>query len=322
MRGNRPHTKFVKHDWDLIDRLSPLILSGSLIASGFSASRAQQMASRVIRKVPEAGIRDEDFVALVASHLPKTHKTRYLTLEVGKRYLTSRRSRSPLFVFIGGLGGKTLLAAHLAQQLSLERVLAVDGEKSLVRTLNPEKQHLWRASYESASVYARTVKSILPRLLERLGENLHDYQHHRKWCYLWEGIYLSPKALKKLLAAYPTIYFLSVLVLPDFPEIKRRYLVRWLSELGAEKLESQSNLIYSRYLKNIKVMRSRISQETDSLASFVIRALDFEESLQAFYVCLYQRLSEIVEQEVPGWLERIVEDPKLLGEYKKFLQEG
>lgn len=300
--------------------VSPILLSGKLIASGVPIQEAFNLAETIISEIPGKGITKDAYLALVIKRLQDDEKKRYVTIEVAKDYLRSDKSKSPLFIFLGGLSGKSTLANIVVQHLAIESPISFDNEKYLIAIPGESKPFLLKATYESAKGYTKTVDAMYPYLIKMIKRNLYDYNHYRKWCYFWEGIYLSSVALKRLKKENGDINFLSVFLLPKFSEIKKQYLMRWQNELGMEKLKKRKNVI-DGYLKNVSAIRSHIADNADPVASFVIESSVLEERLSIFYAVLYQKLKDIVDAEIPGWVEKIVEKPERIKDFRKFLEK-
>lgn len=309
--------KFI-HINGIRDYLSPLILSGSLTIAGVSVADAIKLASAIIEKTPDSGLEKNDFVNLIISELSGETKKRYIRLELVKKFILSGKSKSPLFIFISGLTGKTLLSNYVAQHLGVNQTIAIDNEKYSLVNPAEEQAYLWKATYESPEGYIKTVEKIMPRLDYMIDRNIFDFNRYRKWCYLWEGIYLSPVAVKKLFSKYEKIYYLSVFVLPKFEDIKRHYLLRWQSELGIEHLSKRKNII-DKYLENIEAIRGHIAKNIDPVASFVIESPFFEERLTIFYGLLQQKFKDITDKEFPGWVEKIADNPENINEFNRIL---
>ena len=311
--------RFIKSN-GILRIISPLLLSGKLIASGIMIQRAYGLAESIIAEVPAEGLTNYELFTLTVKHLPDENKIRYVTLELVKEFLTSPKSKNPLFIFLGGLSGKSTLANLVVQQLGIEQPIAFDNEKYHIAKPGESKPFLWKATYESAHGYVKTVEAMYPHLLWMMGRNLFDYKRYKKWCYFWEGIYLSSQILRRIHENYPNIYYLSVFNLPKFSDIKRQYLLRWQNELGLEQLKKRKNII-DQYLKNVKAIRSNITKGMEPIASFVIESSVLEERLTIFYAILYQRLKDIADKEISGWVEKVTKRPELIKSYKKFLTE-
>jgi len=300
--------------------ISPLLLSGSLIASGVPMSQAYGLAESIISYVPEEGIDKKEVFSLFISQLSGEVRERYVTLGMVREFLISPRSSSPLFIFIGGLAGKTTLANYIVQQLNISQSIAFDNEKYHLAKPGESEPYLWKATYESASGYIKTVKALYPSLLSMIARNIFDYGRYKKWCYLWEGIYLCSDIVRCLQEKFDKIYYLSIFNLPEFEDIKAQYVIRWQRELGTEKLQKRKNII-DKYLNNVQAIRSRIQDNLNPIASFVIESSVIEERLSIFYALLCQRLKTIADKEMPGWIEKVVKDPKMVAQYRQFLYE-
>lgn len=314
-----PRPKYVRVN-GIVDYLSPLILSGELVACGANSLQAIVWANAIVDKVPTDGINREDLFVLICGILPPPIRYRYITIEVVRSFLLSDKSHSPLFIFLGGMAGKTLLGTYISQQLGVTQAITIDNEKyRLVDIEKDNQEFLWQATYESPEGYIKTVEVLVPWMLKMVDRNLFDYKRYKKWCYLWEGIYLSPQAIRKLYEKHKdTSYFLSVFVLPKFTDVKRRYLLRWQKELGVVNLKKRKNII-DNYLRNIKVMRGRIEQDIDPIASFVISSPFLEERLRIFYALLHQTFADIARRELTGWVAEIDNNPQSIKKYKEYL---
>jgi mannosylglucosylglycerate synthase len=298
--------------------ISPLILAGKFAACGVRIGEAYDLAETIIADVPDFGITNDDFFVHIVNKLPQNIKERFVTLEVAKQYLTSKNCKSPLFIFLGGLAGKTTLANMIVSNLGINQAVAFDNEKYHIADPKTSESYLWKATYESPEGYVKTVETMYPYLLKMIDRNLFDFNRYKKWCYLWEGIYLSSEIVKRLKTTHEGIEFLSIFILPKFEDIRKQYLLRWQDELGIEKLKERKNVI-DGYLNNVSVIRSRISKNLDPIASFVIESPIMEERLSAFYAILHQRLKDIAERNVPGWISKICEKPHKIRNYKKLL---
>jgi 2-phosphoglycerate kinase len=317
---NHSPIKFINTSSGLRDYLSPLMLCGRFIVAGLTVPAAYRFANSIIGQVPDEGITHAEFFNLIVKKLPKEARLRYVTYELGKKYLLSPRSKSPLFIFIGGLAGKSVNTTYITEHLGITRVVSLDNERHNLRKQYPDQKHIFKATYESMAVFTKTIHTLMPHMVDKIELQMNDYNDFKKWCYLWEGIYITPETLKKLFKKSPAISVLSVFFLPDFEEIKKRYLLRWVSELGLKKLQKRKNII-DKYLKNIQAIRGEISENNTPIASFVIESSILEESLAAFYACLYQKLKDITDKEAPGWVEKVAKDPTKMEGYEKFLQQ-
>ena len=302
------------------DYLSPLIFGGELIVCGVDFGSSYNLASEIISAVSAQGISKEEFTILAIKSIPKKFKKRFITFEVVKKFLLSRKAKSPLFIFLGGMAGKTLMGNFISQHLGVTQAIAIDNEKFRIYDPDNSQAHLWKAVYESPDGYTMTVDALVPWMIKMIDRNLFDHSRYRKWCYFWEGIYLSPLAIKKIYHKFgQTNYFFSVFILPKFKEIKARYILRWQKETGVEELEKRKNYI-DLYLKNIKAIRSHISENIDPVASFVIQNIRLEKRLENFYILLHQTLEDIAEKEIPGWVNDIELKPEKFQEFIRFLK--
>ncbi|OGK11950.1 hypothetical protein A2954_04775 [Candidatus Roizmanbacteria bacterium RIFCSPLOWO2_01_FULL_37_12] len=291
--------------------LSPLILSGNLIVSGMTVPEAYTFSEKIISNIPSDGIKKDDFLILLIAELPDKIKMRFVLLELVKKYILSGKNQGPLFIFIGGMGGKTLLGNFISQQLGVNQAVAIDNEKYRLADPKVDQSYLWKATYESSQGYLETVKKLTPWMIKMIERNVFDFRRYKKWCYLWEGIYLSPQAVKNLYSSFAKIDFLSIFILPKFDDIKRQYLIRWERELGVKQLSKRKNLI-DAYLQNIEAIRTHISKNIDPIASFVIDSPIFEERLSIFYALLNQKFTDIADREFPGWAEKVTRKPSEL----------
>jgi len=319
MDNNQRPKKFVQAGGNLMNEISPLMLSGSLIASGVPFADAYERALAIVNLVPDSGISNEDYIALVINFLSGEEKVRYVVLKLVKLYLLSKKNSSPFFIFIGGMGGKTILGNYIAPHLRISQAIAIDNEKYRIVDPSKDQDYLWKATYESAEGYVKTVEALTPWMMKMLDRNRFDFRRFRKWCYLWEGICLTPKSVKELMSKAKRVHHLSVFILPAFDDIRKRYLIRWQEELGIEQLKKRRNII-DRYLQNIQVIRSHIADHIDPVASFVIGSTLLEERLEAFYALLYQKLKDIADSNIKGWVEKIAEDPKRIKKFTNFLE--
>ena len=299
---------------------SPLLLTGKLIAAGVPIQHAYEYAESVIGNIQNNIITSEEFFILIVRYLPDEYKKRYVTLEIAKDYLMSSKSSSPLFIFLGGMAGKTTLSNFVVEQLSIDQPVAYDREKYHIAKPGESAPFLWKATYESQKGYLKTVNILYPHFVQMINRCLFDFKRYKKWCYFWEGIYLTGDLVKKLHEENKKINYLSVFILPKFSDIKKQYIIRWQNEMGTEKLRKRRNII-DKYLKNVSAIRSHIASNMDPIASFVIESNVLEERLSTFYGILYQRLKDITDKEIPGWVEKISGKPELIRKYKKFLKK-
>lgn len=298
--------------------VSPLILSGKLVASGVAIPQSYGLAESIISEISDGAVSNNEFFALVAKHLDGEIRKRYVTIELMKEFFTSPKSKSPLFIFLGGLVGKTLLSSFVVQQLNINQSITLDNEKFRIAKKGVSKSYLWKATYESHEGYVKTIEALYPFIEEMMERCLFDYGRYKKWCYFMEGIYISSEILKKLHEKENGIYYMSVFNLPKFGDIKKQYLLRWQNELGLTKLKKRRNII-DKYLKNVSAIRAHLAKNMDPIASFVIESSILEERLSIFYAILYQKLKEIADKEIPGWVERVTQKPNLIKKYKEFL---
>lgn len=298
--------------------VSLIKLAGSLIVSGMPHELAYRTAKKIIEKVPNGGMSEDRFFEFVVGSLSGDIRERYVTFRLVKRFLVSKKSRSPLFIFLSGVAGKTLMCNEIVHHLSINQAIAIDNEKYSIIDPAKNQSYLLKATYESPKGYTKTVDALLPRLLYMIERNLFDYGRYKKWCYLWEGIYLSPKSVKELLSRFPMIYYLSLFILPNTKDVKRQYLLRWQNELGVEHLKKRKNII-DRYLKNIEAIRGHLAKDVDPIASFVITDAYLEGKLESFYACFHAKLKDIADKEIPRWVEKVNEQPKLFAQYKTML---
>ena len=314
---------YLKHKFIRVNgfhhHLSPLILSGSLIAAGVAFNKAYDLATKIIDQAPDDGMHEDEFFQLIVSQLESEQKTRYISLKLTRRYLTSEKSRSPLFIFLGGLAGKTTIASYITQQLNMNQPISIDNEKYGLTLKPSESSQLYKSTYESAYLYKKISQLLTPRLIGLLDRVLFDYKRYKKWCYLWEGIYITAPIITDLYKKYGQTHFLSVFIIPETADLRRSYILRWQKELGVERLRKRRNII-DKFLRNIEAIRSHIRSGVDPVASFVIESPYLEERLEFFYILLQQKLKDISDKEFPGWVEKIVDNPKNIKKFKQFLK--
>jgi mannosylglucosylglycerate synthase len=298
--------------------VSPLILSGKLIASGVLVQKAYDFSESIISEIPEGTITNNEFFAIVANHLDGEIRKRFVTFELMRDFFTSGRCNGPLFIFFGGLAGKTTLSNFIVQHLNINQSISLDNEKFRITEIEGSKPYLKKATYESSDGYVKTIEALYPYIQEKVERCLFDYSKYKKWCYFMEGIYLSPDILKKLKEKNGDMYYLSVFNLPKFEDVKKQYLLRWQNELGISKLKERRNII-DGYLKNVSAIRAHLSKNVDAVASFVIESSILEERLTIFYAILYQKLLTIADREIPGWIDKVSQKPSLIKKYKEFL---
>jgi 2-phosphoglycerate kinase len=319
MNGNN-HLKYILLPYGNRKTISPMFVVGHLVVAGYTPKRAFDAAERIIEDIPDDGISEADFFGHIIRHIPAIARTRFVTLELMKKFFVSPRARGPLFVFLGGFTGKTFLSTYIQQHLGINRVTALDEEKYIVKQRNPDAEHLKKATYEAPDVYEKTVESFYPRMLERMEEHLHDYSMHKKWVYFWEGIYIYPSIVDRLKEAHPSIYNLTIVLLPDIEEIKRRYKLRWMSEFGASYMRDNASTI-EQYLKNVEHIKDVIMDGATSDNCLVISDDMFENVLREFYDKLLWRLDGIAEKNgITPWIANVVEDPTEIVNYETFLE--
>lgn len=296
-----------------------MFIIGNLIAAGLSPEKAGLVATYIINDIPEQGISEIDFFKLFLTYLPEESKRRYVLLDLMKKYKVSNKSTTPIFMFLGGFTGKTFLTSYVQQHLGINRVIALDDEKYVVRAREPESKHLWKATYEEPDVYEKTVKSIMPRIIERIQENLHDYESHKKWTFFYEGIYFTTGMVTELQKQYPNTDFFSVLLMPPFEQIKERYIIRWMNELGRKYIENNQDKI-ADYIKNVENIKKVILRDTKTSNSVIIEEPYFDDCLEQFYANLSEAMEKIAKREkIDHWVKEIVERPEKLSEYESFL---
>lgn len=321
MKPTSKHFKFIKLPLGLKKYTSPLFIVGNLIAAGVEPKESHRLSEVILEQISEEGVEEHDFFELIMAHIPERAQHRFVQLDLFKKYFVSQKSDSPFFLFLGGFTGKTFLSTHLQQHLAINRVLSLDDDKYVVRNKFPDHEHLWKATYEDTHVYEKTVEDFYPRMVERLEENMHDYSMHRKWIYFWEGIYLSPDIIQRFMAQHPQAYSLTVMLIADFEEIKRRYVIRWMTEFGEEYIEKNKDKI-DFYLSNIYHIMEQMLKNAEAENVTVIDTWMFEESIDRFYDALHGTIEQVLKQkDLYGWVEKIVDDPAQLQAYIQFLKQ-
>lgn len=315
------HFKFIQLPLGLKKYTSPLFIVGNLIAAGVEPKKSHKLSEVILEQIPAEGISEHAFFELIMQHIPVKARRRFVQLDLFKKYFVSQKSTSPFFLFLGGFTGKTFLSTHLQQHLAINRVLSLDDDKYVIRSRFPDHDHLWKATYEDTHVYEKTVHDFYPRMVERLEENMHDYSMHRKWIYFWEGIYLSPEIIQKFMSEHPETHSLTVMLIADFEEIKRRYIIRWMTEFGEEYIEKNKEKI-DFYLSNIYHIMEQMLKNAENENVTIIDSWMFEETIDRFYDALHARIERILkEKDLFDWVERIVNDPPQLQEYIQFLKK-
>lgn len=297
--------------------ISPLILAGKLVTCGILPQQSYDLAETIISEIPEGTFTNNDYFKLIVNNLEGQVRRRFITIEVMKTFFNSPKSKKPLFIFIGGLAGKTLMSNFIIQQLGINQAISLDNEKLRIANKGTSKSYLWKATYESPEGYFKTINDMYPFILEKVKRCMFDYSRYKKWSYLVEGIYLSPEILGKLQNEDKNLYYLNIFNLPKYNDIKNQYLIRWQNELGVAVLKQNKNTI-TQYLNNIKTIRKHLTKKVDT-SSFIIESTVFEERLSMFYSVLYEKLTEISNIEIPGWISKIDKDPSNIKKYISFL---
>ncbi len=302
--------------------LSPMFIIGNLIASGLKPEKAGILATYIIDDIPETGATEEEFIEIFLSYLPEQAKRRFLTLDMMKKYLVSPRSKSPLFIFLGGFTGKTFLTSYVQQHLGINRVTSLDDEKYYIRKNNPDHEHLSKSTYEEYDTYEKTLEDFYPRMKDRLSENIHDYNDKKKWTYFWEGIYFTADIIEKMKQDFEDIDILCILLIPPFEQIKERYVIRWMSELGRKYIVDNSAKI-EQYIKNVEHIKEVMLKNIHNTPECVIIENEyFDDVLGKFYETIHNRLNTIAEREgIAYWIDEVLADRKKLIAYEQFLEE-
>jgi 2-phosphoglycerate kinase len=300
--------------------VSPMFIIGNLIGSGIKPEVAPSMAASIINDIPETGVSENDFLKMILKNLPEDAKKRFITLDMMKKFLVSPKSKTPLFMFLGGFTGKTFLTSYVQQHLGINRVIAMDDEKYSVREREPEAKHLWKATYEETDVFEKTVESLYPRIKERIETNLHDYESHKKWTFFWEGIYFTGELLLRLQKDYPQAEFFTVLLIPPFEHIKERYVIRWMNELGKKYVQNNQDKI-EEYIHNVEHIKEIIMKNLTKAECVVISDPYFDTVLEEFYRSLNKKLYEIAEKnKILPWIDIVLNDPDKMKDYEEFLE--
>ncbi len=316
-------SKFITLPLGYRKSLSPMFIIGNLIASGLTPEKAGILATYIIDDIPAAGATEEEFIEIFLSYLPETAKRRFLTLDMMKKFLVSPRSKSPLFIFLGGFTGKTFLTSYVQQHLGINRVTALDDEKYYIRKNNPDHEHLYKSTYEEMDTYEKTLEDFIPRMKDRLGENIHDYNDKKKWTYFWEGIYFTAEMIERIKQEYPQIDILCMLLIPPFEQIKERYVIRWMSELGRKYIEDNKTQI-DQYIKNVEHIKEVMLKNVDKTPECVIIENEyFDDVLALFYQNVHNRLNTIAEREgIAYWIDQVLADRKKIVDYEKYLEQS
>ncbi|MCX7996680.1 MAG: hypothetical protein N2691_02860 [Patescibacteria group bacterium] len=314
-------TKFIRLPFGFRKSISPMFITGNLIASGLTSEKAGIIATYIIDDIPPEGVSEPEFADLVMSYLPDEGKTRFLTLDLMKKFLVSPRSKSPLFMFLGGFTGKTFLTSYVQQHLGINRVTALDDEKYAMRREHPERTHLFKSTYEEPDVFDKTLEDYYPVMKKRIDENLQEYFDKRKWTYFWEGIYFTADILIRLETEYADIDIFPVFLIPPFEQIKERYIIRWMSELGKKYIEENRQQI-DRYIDNVAHIREVILRNVEQSPCVILEAEYFDDVLAQYYSALHNKLSIVAAREgVADWIAAVRADRSRLQEYEQFLQK-
>lgn len=312
--------KFIQLPFGYRKSLSPMFITGNLIASGLSVEKAGIIATYIIGDIPDEGISEDGFLDLFLSYLPEKGRWRFLTLDLMKKYLVSPRSKSPLFMFLGGFTGKTFLTSYVQQHLGINRVTALDDDKYAIRERNPERSHLFKSTYEEWDTYEKTLEDFYPVIRQRIEQNMAEYRDKKKWTYFWEGIYFTAGLTKRLQEELPHTDIMSVFLLPPFEQIKERYVIRWMSELGRRFVEENREKI-DGYIRNVEHIREVIVHGVEQTDCVVIEAAYFDDVLATFYESLHARLLSIATREgIQEWIDKVMSDRKYIHDYEYFLE--
>ncbi len=320
MQDIQKHFKYISLPLGIKKYISPLFVVGNLIASGIEPKQSHVLSEKILEEIPHEGMTESEFFELIMRYLPDKAKKRFVQLDMIKKFFVSKKSKAPFFLFLGGFTGKTFLSTHIQQHLAINRVLSLDDDKYIVKQKNPTHEHLWKATYEDIDVWEKTLESFYPRMIERLEENMHDYSMHKKWIYFWEGIYLSPHIIQRFMATHPDAYSLTIMLIPDFEEIKRRYIYRWMTEFGEEFIEKNPKQI-EFYVSNIYRIMEVMLKDAEHERCTIINTWMFEETIEKFYDALHNTIEAIArENNIYSWIERVVENPHELKNYINYLK--
>lgn len=314
--------KFIKLPLGYRKTLSPMFITGKMIASGLSPEKAGILATYIINDIPEAGCSEEEYFEIFLSYLPEESRRRFLVLDMMIKYLVSPKSKSPLFLFLGGFTGKTFLTSYVQQHLGINRVIALDDDKHGLRQKHPDHKHLFISTYEQRDTYEKTLEDYYPRMKERLQENIRDYHDKKKWTYFWEGIYFTADNVSQLKKDFPESDILCLLLIPPFEMIKDRYVIRWMSELGRKYIENHADKI-EEYVGNVEHIKEIILKNFTACENCVILDKEyFDDVLAQFYGSLHDQLEKIAEREgIAEWIDKVLVDRNAHKDYEKFLEE-
>lgn len=117
------------------------IMATSLLATGIPTEEAYRLASRIQRRLLDAGLREIDAESLV-SVTDETLRQEASEPEIAVRYFAWRRAKRsgrPIVIVLGGAPGtgKSTLATRLAVRLKITRVVTTDAIRDVLRTVIP-----------------------------------------------------------------------------------------------------------------------------------------------------------------------------------------
>ncbi len=238
------------------------ILARSLLNLGLDATRAHDIATALHAEFLAEGM------SLVTTHhlarLVAERLGRHADPEIAERYEKMRRFRRsdrPLVLLLGGStgSGKSSIATELAHRLHINRILATDSVRHVMRAMISEKllPSIHRSSFEA---WRDPGLQVPPDADPRLAAFRDQVQHvavaveavlerarQENLSMILEGVHLVPGLFKRF-AAEPRLHFLHVVIwVPDEAEHRQRFLSRGR---GARERPSR------RYLDNFETIRT------------------------------------------------------------------
>jgi 2-phosphoglycerate kinase len=238
------------------------ILARSLLNLGLDATRAHDIATSLHAEFVAEGM------SLVTTHhlarLVGERLGRYTSPEIAARYEKMRcfrRSERPLVLLLGGStgSGKSSIATEIAHRLHINRILATDSVRHVMRAMISEKllPSIHRSSFEAWRDPGVQVPPDTDPTLAAFREQVQhvavaveavlERARQENLSIILEGVHLVP-GLFRSFATDPRLHFLHLVVwVEDESEHRERFLSRGR---GARERPSR------RYLDNFEAIRT------------------------------------------------------------------
>jgi 2-phosphoglycerate kinase len=238
------------------------ILARSLLNLGLDATRAHDIASSLHAEFVAEGmslVTTQHLARMVAERLG-----RYTDPRIAARYEKMRcfkRSERPLLLLLGGStgSGKSSIATEIAPRLHINRILATDSVRHVMRAMISEKllPSIHRSSFEAWRDRGVQVPPETDPALAAFREQVQhvavaveavlDRARQENLSIILEGVHLVPGLFQRF-ATDPRLHFLHVVVyVEDEAEHRARFLARGR---GARERPSR------RYLDNFECIRA------------------------------------------------------------------